>query len=101
MTRERMYKTDRICQPVAINTEANGSPCFSPAGAEGRSKREMFADVKCRAVTEPAESPHSKIASLGFSAFDLKQPELLFSVYINQILLRNASNYSSHWSKTQ
>ena len=41
-------------------------PCFSPAGAGGRSNNAMVAELNWIAFTYPPVSPHDKIASLVF-----------------------------------
>ena len=48
------------------------SPCFSPAGAGGRSNNAILADVKCRAFTLPPVSPQVMMASFTLLGFALE-----------------------------
>ena len=48
------------------------SPCFSPAGAGGRSNNAILADVKCRALTFPPVSTKVMMASFTLLGFALE-----------------------------
>ena len=57
-------------------------PCFSPAGAGGRSNRAILADVKWRALTLPPVSPHVRIASFWLFGFALAHRKYSFSKWM-------------------
>ena len=66
--------------PVPITSahrpQSRRLPCFSPAGAGGRSNRAMLAELKKRMLTKPPTSPQTKIASLALFGLDLFTKQL-------------------------